>query len=708
MNNLVDQLFDKSKNFQMGIFCTYSLNLDFFEKYLLNLNGVANCSNLCIFTDRAVYNNHFNINTTAKPKWINRRYLVIPIDTKGVFHPKLYLLASDKEVRIGIGSANLTREGLASNFEIVSIFEITEKDRTYSGFLKECLKFLRDIATISQSKSAIESVNKIFDFTSHLLVSDENFKVHLLHNLEEPIIPIVIEQLKGLSVKSIKIISPFYDKDLKVHQFLKGAYPSALFTIYVQQGRSNFPVERYNLVKDKTKMILYKYQDRYIHGKAIIFETESGNYLLTGSANYTESALLNGNLNANIEIAILGEIDVNVSRELCRPKGISFVELQDIGQLSVASIEDKFTPDDDMIGDWLIEVSYIDNQLDITLKDINYMTPKYIIINGDLSNRIEYHSTIYLKGINKSELSFAQIEGNDNNNQIVKSNKVWIVDLDKEREYPGKKRFYITDPSQITKILLDLIENGSEQELIDYLLRFNIPLDLVGIYAGRNSISPIASKGNVFGELLQQSKSVFKNMGLFEAVKQFIISNFKKLYAHYDNLQLNKLDNFMLIYGTLFNMMNVFNDYIVKGHNKNPIEAEDWIMMRYYYDLMLHCIELIFIFLWEPKGYQSFEKRVNNTIKRDKQKMLGDIYSFKSFIIKRDYENQYKLSLNISRKIIRQLDNYVNKAKVKTIYGKIVKPFVASNGIKDIYINRREEILKLVNERLSDFEKWKR
>ena len=52
----------------MGIFCTYGLNIEFLENYLLNLDGVANCSNICIFTDRKIYNKQFDVNAAAKPK----------------------------------------------------------------------------------------------------------------------------------------------------------------------------------------------------------------------------------------------------------------------------------------------------------------------------------------------------------------------------------------------------------------------------------------------------------------------------------------------------------------------------------------------------------------------------------------------------------------------------------------------------------------
>lgn len=706
MNNLVEQLFDKSKNFQMGIFCTYSMNLEFFENYLLKLNGIASCSNLCVFTDRSIYNSHFNINSTSKPKWINKRYLLIPVDTKGVFHPKLYLLASDKVVMIGIGSANLTREGLSNNLEIESVFEISEKDRTHSGILKECINFLHDIAIISHSPSALESIGAFINFTSHLIESEQNSSVHLIHNLEESILPRVTKELSNCSVEHIRIISPFYDKNLEVQRFLKSVYNSANFTIYIQQGKSNFPVENYNYNKDETKIYLYKDQNRYIHGKAIIFETDKGTYLLTGSTNYTKSALLSNNLKANIEIAIFSEIDISISKELCKPGGIKAIELKDIQKLLVICNDDKNDVNNDIIENCLVEVLYTDKHLEISLIESHDLIPKYIVINGNSNKRIKYQDIINIKGIEKSELTNAYIEGIDKNNQNINSNKVWIVNLNKEFTDISKKRVTINDPSQIILILKDLVENGSEEELIAYLLKFNIPVDLVVFNPMGRGNGAILSKGNIFGELMQQSKSKFKNPKLFEAVQYFLENNMDKLYEHYDNLQLNKLDNFMLIYGTLFNMMNFFDDYITKHYNRNPIDTEDWAMIRNYYDIMLKCIEKVLYLLWMPQDYLSFEEQVNQEIKRDKQRMLGEISSFKSFIVNRDYENQYESSLIISQKIISHLGKYVENTRVRTVYDTIVKAQVAKNGMNDNYINNKENILLYVRCLLKIFKTW--
>ncbi|MGM7683198.1 hypothetical protein ACSVDA_13700 [Cytobacillus sp. Hm23] len=100
-------------------------------------------------------------------------------------------------------------------------------------------------------------------------------------------------------------------------------------------------------------------------------------------------------------------------------------------------------------------------------------------------------------------------------------------------------------------------------------------MDLANFSVGGKIPGATENKGYVFGQLIQQSKSSFITPGVFKAAQQFLSTNFTKLNRHYDEIQLNKLDNFMLIYGTVFNMMRVFNDYIVSNYKRNPLDASD-------------------------------------------------------------------------------------------------------------------------------------
>lgn len=705
-NNLVNQFFDKNKEFEMGIFCTYSLNLQFLEDFMLNLNGVASCTDLCVFTDRKVYNSHFDINTIEKPKYINRKYLVIPVDTKGVFHPKLYLLASEKLGRIGIGSANLTKEGISNNLEIVSIFEVSEKDKTYSYFLKQCLEFLTKIAFHTNSKSAVKQINDFSMYIGHLFSTDKESPLQLVNNLETPIINKTVELLKDYKVNAIYVISPFYDKNLKVLQYLRKLYPKADIKIYIQQGKSNFPIEKFKEFNKLADISIYKNEERYMHGKALLFNTDKGMALLTGSANFTDSALLSKEYESNIELSVFGFITDEISNSICKPNGNVPVKIKNIEQLIVQPIEDYPVSQDNIEDDWLIEAIFDKGMLEISLKNKDGLKPRFIIINGDEKNlKYPYKSSIKLSNMKKSDIGFIQIEGVDLNNNVIYSGKVWVVVIEDRTESIIRKRFYVTESSQIKNILMELIQNGTEQDLIDYLLRFDIPLDLVGLNLKRKIPKGMASGGNVIGKLIEQNISIYKNPNVFEAAKQFLTNNLNKLVTHYYETQLNKLDNFMLIYGTIFNTMNVFDYYISDDHKEKILSPEDWVILRNYYDMMIYYIDEILNMLWITDEYYSFEYVVNDLIKEDNLKMLGNVSSFKEFI-KREYEYQYELSLKISYKIIQQLNVYIDTCKVKTKTGKLVTPPISNNGFKDVNILKREKTFKLIKDLYRDFKNW--
>lgn len=483
----------------------------------MNLNGVSSCINLCIFTDRNVYDGIFDMSGGSIPKWINKRYLLTPIDTKGVFHPKLYLLASEKEVRFGIGSANLTREGLATNLEIESVFEVSKKDQTYLSLLKECLEFIQNLAAFSKSPSAIQSVEDFIEYISDLLVGNFVENLHLFHNLQESIYNQVLKALDGKALKSIKVVSPFYDKELSVHKMLCDKYPKAKFEIYIQQGKSNFPISNY--VKDETKLFVYKEQERYIHGKAILFDTNDGWYLLTGSSNYTRSAMLNSKFEANIETSIWGQVDNVTADYILKPNGIKPVRLTNYESLAVIESE-KTAIDRNLIDNWLIEASLNELQLHLILHEKQDLIPRYVLINGSQGIKCDFDENVSVKKINKSDLKYVQLEGTRNDGTVVYSGKVWIIDLDQNRGSYSKKRYYVSDPSQLPEIIKDIIENGTKEDLIEYLLRFNIPLDLVGLSLRGKTFREILSQGNIFGELIAQRPRAIHAPNVYEAVKQ--------------------------------------------------------------------------------------------------------------------------------------------------------------------------------------------
>lgn len=155
--NLVETVFSKNYHFESGILCTYGFNLNFFENYLMKLDTLYTCDNICIFTDSCTYDGF--ITGSYSPRWLNKKYLVNRLKTGGVFHPKLYLFASEKKAVVSIGSANLTRDGIASNLELLSVFEISEKVPAYAPLLRDCIEYVRRLAQITKSKNTVDQVD---------------------------------------------------------------------------------------------------------------------------------------------------------------------------------------------------------------------------------------------------------------------------------------------------------------------------------------------------------------------------------------------------------------------------------------------------------------------------------------------------------------------------------------------------------------------
>lgn len=707
-DNLVDDLFNKPKNFKMGILSTFSFNVDFFEKYLLQLEGLGNCSDICIFTDRGTYNSLFEKTINLKQTKINKRYLLVPIDVQGVYHPKLYILASDKLVLIGIGSSNLTREGIANNLELVSVFEVSDKDKSNLGLLKDGIEFYQKLAILSKSKSAIEMVSRFTDYVAHLFSGEIQASIKLIHNLDEDILAQIKNSIDLSSVTKVQVISPFFDNTLEPYKYLRQNCPDATIDIYVQQGKSNFPKDTMNTDDQNLNLYVFLNEERYIHGKSIIFKTDSNSYLLTGSANFTSAALLSKQAKSNIEVSLFGPIENSMSKSLLKP-GITRSQI--VTKLSdvhvIESVENDLTSSD-QISDWLIEVTYEDHHLETSINKKDDLTPTHLILNDDETQKYVFNTEIETANISESDIVYARLIGYDAKEKEVESSLVWVINLD-QRSQNRVRGLRISHPDQVLSAFQELLMNGTERELIDYLLAFDIPLNLTfGLaYSPRAAMS----KGNLFGEL-SDHHHYFKYMdsNVYEASRLFLERNFGKMKSHYENPQLDKLDNFMLIYGSTFNMIQAFGEFIWKENNKKVLDADKWCFVRRYFDLMLEYIWKILSFVWVQNDEEpSFEMKVNAEINSDKMNVLGNIRSLKHFIVCRNYESIYRMSLVTSLNLIKRTGLYLDKLKVKTTLGSIIDPPppLCNNGFYDVYILKIRAISEMIRHLQNKYNLWR-
>jgi hypothetical protein len=160
----------------------------FFEDYCLErFNAFSGNNNISVCTDRTTYRKIALAPESQQPKHVNLRYLLSQIETKGRFHPKLFLFSTKTYGRLIIGSANFTRAGLTSNAELFDVFDFElDEDEGLLPVFKDAFGFVQMLAEGWPAESLASNVREFRRGTPWLgAMADPGVRsVRLLHNLE--------------------------------------------------------------------------------------------------------------------------------------------------------------------------------------------------------------------------------------------------------------------------------------------------------------------------------------------------------------------------------------------------------------------------------------------------------------------------------------------------------------------------------------------
>ena len=701
--SLVDSFFSKSGAFECAILCTFGLNLHFFENYLLKQNALYYCDNICIFTDYSVYNNFLNENYRQHPRWLNKKYLVSPLKTNGFFHSKLYIIASEKKVLIGIGSANLTRDGIASNLELVSVFEVLKDDLTYARVLQSSIDYVGRLAVLSKSRKAIEQANLLKDICIPFYKNGSPGEIELIHNLDIPLLEQIKEKFQNNKIHKIHVISPFFDDKLAPLEKILNFFPNSSVDIYVQQSRSNFPLHRFDNLGKDVNLRLYKNTDRYLHGKSLIFESKDKIFMYCGSANFTKSALLSLSREGNFEVGLIGSIDDKVFNNIINPHGQKSGLIKDKSDLKVEVKTESSNEKFGQLINFIIEAEKIENRIvlsvneEITREEFSPQKYRLIDFNGaEIEIDIKDEFTIIVDAIQKKKIESIdgiQIIGLDKDKKTKNSNIVWVIDLEKRktREQVRFRKIY-NNPFELCSILEEMMNADDIEGFVKFIYAFDIPLDLIlppRIYSPKER----ESKGNVEGRLpLHRYRSLFQGESIIKLYQYFLDTLYNKLERHKQNPQINKLSNFVLIISTLFSFIDFVNRSIQGAYaNKDTVTSEDWAIIRDQYNLIFEYVDKCWGLIFNKDGYKEL---FNEIIQRDQDRDVDDsIMNFEDYLVKNDYQSQIEDLLKISKKVFTDFSLLGRSVNIKTEIGTIVPAHLFPG---DIYLLNEKEIYDFV------------
>lgn len=307
--------------FESAIFLTYTLNLRYFEQIILPELARAGITRIVIISDERGYRDALELGLRGV-EGIGRQYVCAPVHSlhHGLQHAKVVLLSGPRRGRLLVGSGNLTMQGWTRNLEAFCRFDHEEGsqaavERYPFVTIWDLLRNVRPHV----SEVARHMLDNILEHSQWLgspapLPPDlrvwTTTEVPVLRQLEE------WRQGRGLgghALKSLTIVSPFFDSDLGTIKRLFEDYlpdeasvfldPTAI-RLHVGRLRQSWPQNDGDLLVASIRRAAPG-RLTPLHAKAIVGVEDGGSWCLLGSANATWPALMSAWSNrGNLECVV--------------------------------------------------------------------------------------------------------------------------------------------------------------------------------------------------------------------------------------------------------------------------------------------------------------------------------------------------------------------------------------------------------------------
>ena len=678
--NLIESQFDLSHHFEAAVLCTYGLDLDFLENYLLALRGLSGCDTIALFVDAATYEEF--VLRRYVPRHLNRRYLVTPIRAAGVFHSKLYLLASPQKVVMTVGSANLTREGIAGNLELLTTMEVSETHREFAPVLRDALEYARRLAELSGSQQALNQINEVAQICSRLVAPNgRHGAVRFVHNLDRPILDAILTEADGQERRAL-VLSPFYDTLLAPLASLQEQLPDCPVEVFVQQKKSNFPTAHLASAQPTLAVRLYHDLDRYLHGKAIILEGETDALVYTGSANFTRSALLTTADHGNYEIGLLGRAPKAAAQELLQPLGSTAMLVRSPEEIEINDRIEPPRPRPSLPLNYLLEAvqensDTIRVQVNPDISSDEFRPRRYRLVdfNGAQDEGPYRPEQTITRSANARRLLQGtygvQLIGKNSRGETVESNRVWVIALEERSGNTMQRalRRIADDPTQLIQILQEIAAGNDEREMMLFLAQFDVPLDLAlpGITFGRPRT--LKSKGNLVGGLpFHKAWSFSSNIvTAFESCIRRLLDKMKK---HLKHPQPNAVGNFVLLYCSVLALLIYLNEWARKRYEASPVvSSDDWRLIRDCYDMLIRYTAESWDLAWSKGGYRNV---INSRLDLRREE-AEEVVHFEGLLLAH-FDNSPAGLVDVLEAPLKGFEELHSHLKVSTPNGLIVQP----------------------------------
>ena len=180
------------------------------------------------------------------------------------------------------------------------------------------------------------------------------------------------------------------------------------------------------------------------------------------------------------------------------------------------------------------------------------------------------------------------------------------------------------------------------------------------------------SKGNIEGVLSNYHGYIFSGK-LLDAYAGCLARLFSKLEKHAESPQVSKIDNFIRIISSLYSLIWFINSEAVydKHINLSVITADNWALVRDYYDLLLRYINQSWELLWSNGAYKdSINAKIGGDNSGEEE---IEIKGFEIYVTE-EYGNTIEELISIASRTVEMFKSLKVALRVKTTIGEEVKP----------------------------------
>jgi len=635
------------RTYHNAVLCTYTFDPLFFEDYCLDrFSALSGNNNISVCIDRTTYQKIALLPDSQRPKHVNLRYLLSQIETKGRFHPKLFLFSTKTSGRLILGSANFTRAGLTSNAEVVDVFdfELDEQEGLLPLF-QDAFAFVSALAEDWEAESLASNVGELRRTTPWLggTPDPDMNSVRLLHNLESSLWD-QIAAMVPRPVERIHILSRFFDDSpALLDRVMQDFGPARLF-LYTQNGVTTMTadwLEHSCIRSGRGEILLCSYEDdghqQPLHAKAMIFESGTKRFLVYGSANFTSPALLRHGRSGNIETVVVvpdvSEKELN-PRRFCDPSGSAY-HLRSPDQLQSATRDAEFhlpampvrLNEAVLADDRLMVRACVPSDIQVASIAIrlHVQGSRGQVLPLSRISEERFSATVPERSVSRlQELStLASIETAAGHEQL--SNLVFVTNLlDIKTQNSVRRERHIREATQSAgqffSVLNDLLRAGDNAALLTFLNFCDIPLvNAPRPPALRNR--PVWEGQEGMRHLGERNLQICKT--LHDATLKFFERHLKKLKRHTESLAIEGVSNFLQIFLSMGSLLRMQVERVVLALEARPTEVrpEQWGECRELWDVYFLKFRELMECLWDdylqPLGSECARKDIQQEFGQD-------------------------------------------------------------------------------------------